>query len=146
MLLSKLLVAFFAVYLVALALVPVKILQMVLDCFTTAVGLTVIVGYVRHAWEAGSERHPTSEAVMIVGIAAVATGYGGLRVMRMVWTEFGIAGWIHDSWAFGVLTVMLLYGATCHLLARGNAARGLVGGALALGCVLTVVVFLVRGQ
>jgi hypothetical protein len=114
------LAAFVTAYVVAILMLPASIVHDIQDCLAMTCGVTVVISYGPAVWRGLLMRRPKVEDFIIVGIGCVAAGYGSLRVLRLVWIELGRPGWLLDSPMFGLATMIMLFGALCHLVVRGS--------------------------
>lgn len=114
------LAAIIGLYFLAITFIPAPLIHLIQDCFATSAGAVVVTVYGRAWWAAVRERRPSAIDVIVVGVGAVAFGYTSLRMLRILWHEIGRPSWVFESSLFGLATSVMLFGALCHLAARGN--------------------------
>lgn len=127
---ARALAAFVAVYVVAILTLPASIVHDIQDCLAMTCGLTVVLSYGPAVLRGLLARRPKVADFVIVGIGCVAAGYGSLRVLRLVWIELGRPLWLLDSPFFGLATMIMLFGALCHLVVRGSVRGKVTSGGI----------------
>lgn len=100
---------FALLFVAAFALVPFALVNDVLDGFAIAGSILAAYRFGCHAREALGARKPDGPQVLIVGVAGIVLSIGAIRALREFGLELGLLQSAAVAYAFGAITVMMVF-------------------------------------